>query len=127
MDVNSESVDEFSFIGGMMSPFSNPSDLTNYNQIALFLCIHCHKSEHFKDPGSSPDVSLKSELSGRELEIRTVRTTNARMKYREDSSNLEIPYFVAKFVAKMIAKGRGPDVAVVGHLIFTPVKLSSQP
>ncbi|GBN71467.1 hypothetical protein AVEN_15058-1 [Araneus ventricosus] len=30
-------------------------------------------------------------------------------------------------VAKFVAKVRGPDVAAVGHLILTPVKLSSQP
>ncbi|GBO41927.1 hypothetical protein AVEN_150337-1 [Araneus ventricosus] len=51
-------------------------------------------------------------------------------KYPEDSSTFEISYFVAKdaeFVAKMVAKVRGPDVAVVGHLILTPVKPSSQP
>ncbi|GBM62298.1 hypothetical protein AVEN_113334-1 [Araneus ventricosus] len=47
--------------------------------------------------------------------------------YREDSSTFEIPYLVAKFVAQMGAKVRGPDVAAVDHLILTPVKLSSQP
>ncbi|GBN97267.1 hypothetical protein AVEN_25184-1 [Araneus ventricosus] len=50
--------------------------------------------------------------------------------YREDSSTFEIPYFVAKvakFVAKMVAKVWGPAVDAVGHLIPTPVKLSSQP
>ncbi|GBM08241.1 hypothetical protein AVEN_39431-1, partial [Araneus ventricosus] len=47
-------------------------------------------------------------------------------RYREDSSTFEIPYFVAK-VAKFVAKVIGPDVAAVGNLILTPVKLSCQP
>ncbi|GBM54805.1 hypothetical protein AVEN_6234-1 [Araneus ventricosus] len=41
--------------------------------------------------------------------------------------NRQICCQVAKMVAKFVANVRGPDVATVGHLILTPVKLSSQP
>ncbi|GBO19766.1 hypothetical protein AVEN_93041-1 [Araneus ventricosus] len=44
-------------------------------------------------------------------------------RYREDSSTFEIPYFVAKMVAKV----RRPNVADDSHPILIPVKLSSQP
>ncbi|GBL85718.1 hypothetical protein AVEN_257872-1, partial [Araneus ventricosus] len=48
-------------------------------------------------------------------------------KYREDSSTFEIPYFVAKMVAMLVAKAGEPDVATASHPILIPVKLSSQP
>ncbi|GBL70857.1 hypothetical protein AVEN_134761-1 [Araneus ventricosus] len=58
------------------------------------------------------------------------RISSANFRCREDCSTFEIPYFVAKvakMIAKFVAKVRGPDVAAVGHLILTPVKLSFQP
>ncbi|GBM75246.1 hypothetical protein AVEN_200479-1 [Araneus ventricosus] len=53
----------------------------------------------------------------------TSKITLHNNRYREDSSTFEIPYFVAKMVAKV----SGPDVAVASHPILIPVKLSSQP
>ncbi|GBO32704.1 hypothetical protein AVEN_28842-1 [Araneus ventricosus] len=45
----------------------------------------------------------------------------------ENPSTFEIPYSVAKFVAKMVAMVRGPGLVAASHPILTPVKLSSQP
>ncbi|GBM61800.1 hypothetical protein AVEN_188367-1 [Araneus ventricosus] len=63
-DVNNE----FSFIGRMMSAFSNTLDFLYNNQI-LSRRIRWGKSEYFEDPHSSPAVSLKSGLPGRNLDV----------------------------------------------------------
>ncbi|GBL90164.1 hypothetical protein AVEN_200207-1 [Araneus ventricosus] len=66
----------------------------------------------------SDRVRIQSELEEAGLDVDALEK-----RYREDSSTFEIPYFVAKFVAKV----RAPDVATGGHPILTLVKLSSQP
>ncbi|GBM96283.1 hypothetical protein AVEN_142045-1 [Araneus ventricosus] len=86
-------------------------------------------------------VPLNPLQEGESLQPGYFYSLQVRLRYREDSSTFEIPYFVAKiaifvakmvakvaiFVAKMVAKVRGSDVATVGNLILTPVKLCSQP
>ncbi|GBM11170.1 hypothetical protein AVEN_133907-1 [Araneus ventricosus] len=73
------------------------------------------------------EVVVNDENSSSKIESEKRLFNLLQKKYREDSSTFEIPYFVAKFVARMVAKVMGPEVAVVLQLILTPVKLSSQP
>ncbi|GBN06766.1 hypothetical protein AVEN_91378-1, partial [Araneus ventricosus] len=79
------------------------------------------------DDRLSPLIILHGITSSKEVTWGDLPQTFAdqtkRKRYRDDSSTFEIPYFVAKFVAKV----RDSDVAAVGHPILTPVNLSSQP
>ncbi|GBM53555.1 hypothetical protein AVEN_175025-1 [Araneus ventricosus] len=77
------------------------------------------RGNHFRDESTANYVKAANPIRI----INPPAVARMHEKYREDSSTFEIPYFVAKFVAKV----GEPDVATASHPILIPVKLSSQP